>query len=293
MVAWMLCPVLLAQLLIESEFYESTPATKALKLAAKPGELYGLEISSGFNDWVTVKEWYGLGQEVQQNLFAGSNTTGPANGDSNYSDPAVSLLVEPGVGGTGLVVSWRSLDNGSAQQVYLASSTLHPNWPPLISKSGGGHRFFIRKNPTLTTVNPPATTPVSSLDATMLAAFQSNLATFNAVVSSGNIASDPIARPPKVTETGLRQFYRIKKHASPDTDGDGIHDSRELMDTGTSPFSKNSDGDLYDDGDELLMGFSPLNPADLADNDADRIPNYLDVHPSNALLDWEKVDDTL
>lgn len=127
----------------------------------------------------------------------------------------------------------------------------------------------------------------------MLSAFQSNLATFNAVVSSGNIASDPIARPPKVTETGLRQFYRIKKHASPDTDGDGIHDSRELMDTGTSPFSKNSDGDLYDDGDELLMGFSPLNPADLADNDADRIPNYLDVHPSNALLDWEKVDDTL
>lgn len=125
----MLCPVLLAQLLIESEFYESTPATKALKLAAKPGELYGLEISSGFNDWVTVKEWYGLGQEVQQNLFAGSNTTGPANGDSNYSDPAISLLVEPGVGGTGLVVSWRSLDNGSAQQVYLASSTLHPNWP--------------------------------------------------------------------------------------------------------------------------------------------------------------------
>jgi hypothetical protein len=282
---------LLAQT-INAEYRESGAGTKALRLDADLGEIYSLNISSELEDWTPVKEWYGLGTQVDQNLFATDAASSPTNGDANFADPAVSLLLQRGVGGTGLVASWRSLDDGKARQVYSSTSTLHANWPNVIAKNAGGHRFFIKKLPGNAVFNPPSTPPATPVDAAMYSAFQSNLANFNTAIGGGNTTSDPEALPPKTSVIGSKQFYRIKRATSPDTDGDGILDKDEMA-RGTGPFSKNSDGDAWDDGDELVLGFDAMNPADLIDSDGDSIPDHLDVHPTDSLLDWQRVPDTI
>ena len=47
-----------------------------------------------------------------------------------------------------------------------------------------------------------------------------------------------------------------------DTDSDGLNDAAEINSYGTDPTLGNSDGDSSIDGDEIIAGTDPLNPAD-------------------------------
>jgi pectin methylesterase-like acyl-CoA thioesterase len=68
-----------------------------------------------------------------------------------------------------------------------------------------------------------------------------------------------------------------------DTDGDGFNDGDELT-AGTNPFDPDTDGDGMFDGFEITHGLDPLNHRDaLEDKDGDRIPNlYEFVHGTDA-----------
>lgn len=84
-----------------------------------------------------------------------------------------------------------------------------------------------------------------------------------------------------------------------DSDADGLPDGDEdangngVQDTGeTSTRSKDTDGDRFGDGIELLLGMNPLSAdAGFADADADGLPDSADPNDANKDTDGDGLDD--
>ncbi|MCB9687263.1 MAG: VCBS repeat-containing protein [Alphaproteobacteria bacterium] len=57
-------------------------------------------------------------------------------------------------------------------------------------------------------------------------------------------------------------WYQNLPCASQDTDGDGLSDTREGLELGTSPLDPDTDGGGVDDGQEVMDGTDPLDPRD-------------------------------
>jgi hypothetical protein len=85
----------------------------------------------------------------------------------------------------------------------------------------------------------------------------------------------------------------------PDTDGDGIPDSVEVLVLGTDPFVVDSDGDGNDDFQEVFVFGTPadINPVDAVDGDGDGLPDDLEINegtdPDKADTDDDGLNDDI
>jgi len=73
---------------------------------------------------------------------------------------------------------------------------------------------------------------------------------------------------------------------NPDSDDDGLLDGAEVNQYGTNPLIANSDGDEFDDGEEVDLGLNPALPYDsLLDADGDQYLNFIELAYDSDLND--------
>ncbi|NOX57364.1 MAG: matrixin family metalloprotease [Planctomycetes bacterium] len=86
--------------------------------------------------------------------------------------------------------------------------------------------------------------------------------------ADGSVGPEPIVPPQQCDAPAA-----LTATDDPDTDGDGIPDSIELLVLGTDPLNGDTDGDDVSDFDEVFVFGTPPTPTG-ADRDNDRLPDF-------------------
>ena len=90
-------------------------------------------MSHDLGEWTTVQSYYGLGQEIVVSLWCEQDLVNPPDPEGlppSYDDlpQPVTLILRSVTDEPGLLVSWTSLEDGTAVQYYLPSTSLDARW---------------------------------------------------------------------------------------------------------------------------------------------------------------------
>lgn len=202
----------------------------SIAIETKPGLLYTFQSSDDLVSWNDDAVYYSLGQKLTHAL---RESTPPPPPDPEappapaYPSAFATLLVQPSIGTSGgTVVSWRSLDDGSAVTYHIAGN-MDPAWQlvPMIVCGYDNHQFFFSHPPS--SVAPPAENPMlGEKDATMIAVLEDRLDEINQSLINSAYQTQHLPAP--APTAGQRRFLRVKATAV-DTDGDHITDFDEFL----------------------------------------------------------------
>ncbi|MEO7171505.1 hypothetical protein, partial [Flavobacterium sp.] len=258
--------------------------------AAQAGWEYELQSSADLTDWRTEESFMGWGEnrsvlmkEVPQPV-AGPPGEIPA---PRPRLPMVHLLMRPASGG-GLVLAWRSLEDGGPLTWCFPNLTLGPGWEfmPGYVQRFTTHEFLI-SHPDLAQ-EPPTVNPVAGpKDAAMLAEFEAHFSSMNAEVAASLARMQ--AQPIVAAVPGGKRFYRIVAESEIDSDADGTVDRLEIAQMferaaggsftsgpAPDPFDGDTDGNGLADGGERS-------------SDGDSASDSEDAAPDDPLVDWKKL----
>ena len=262
---------------------------------ARLGLGYTVESSTDLINWDTVEDVPGGGQQESFLMKAAPPLSVPSIPSSAPHAPfapltSAQIVVYPATGG-GVVLSWKSLDDGQPMSWYFSDLTLVAGWNtvPLYDRIFDGF-FFMLTHPGLTRT-PPTENPVvaGTQDTAMLAAFGSHFDDMNAdVLASIARNQSPTLTPPVATE---HRFWRVRCDWSLDSDGDGTPDWVEYQEmfataaaiaagdesasTLADPFLADSNHDGVPDGLQM-------------DSDHDGVADIYDAAPLDPLISWER-----
>ncbi len=265
----------------------------SLVFSTIPGVGYSMQTSVDLAEWQTLDQtYYGLGQEVVPMFAKSPAATGGGGGGSGGEPPQpvqptvnVSLVMRRVTGG-GVVLSWRSLDTGTAVQHYLPSDYAAAEWDqmPLYWNSFGTYSFMISCFGVGQELPPSASSLAGPADQTMIEAFQENLSAMNAEVAANVVRARNAVQAPEPSENAKR-FWRVVPDWSLDSDGDSTPDwlefdfiitnGGESGDAFADAFSGDTNGNGVPDGEER-------------DSDIDGVPDKLDSSKSDKLIDWTR-----
>lgn len=254
---------------------------------------YVVESGNDLTGWEEEDSIYGFGQEeVVLMKQAPPLPAPPPPGTIKRTPPpmvrvpSAQIIMRRGTTG-GLVLSWKSLDDGSPKVFFLPGLTQDPGW---INMPGYVRRFndfdFYLCNPLLPQVPPLANPSLGEKDSAMVAAFEESFPTMNADVAAAVVRARSAPRiPAPPTE---RRFWRVRVDWSLDSDLDGTPDWMEfaqLLAAGEGnnpvagpdpdPFNKDTNGDGIPDGKQRS-------------SDGDGIADFLDADKTDEVVNWEK-----
>jgi len=282
----------------ETEIHADGSRSQHFVFETVAGVDYLVETSGDLQSWEAAEEdrWYGLGHEIVVPMVQTLPPPDPPDPPDPPADPPpptvhASLVMRPAASGGGLVLSWRSLDDGGPAVHHFPLLTMAAAWDsvPLFAATHGGHDFFIT-HPT-TMVEPPSENPLhAEADAAMLADFETHFPAMNQSVIDAE-AQARLNPPPAPPSEGARKFWRIKADWGLDTDGDGSADWFEhaalaeyaaQVAAGNTPsgpqpdpMSADSDGNGVPDSME-------------SDADDDGVMDWEDPVPGEPLIDWKR-----
>lgn len=257
-----------------------------------PGLPYVVESSLDLGSWTETESIYGFGQEeVIIMKQAPALPVPPPPGTYHTPPPMVrvpiaQIIMRRGVGG-GLVLTWKSLDDGSSKVFLFPNLSQDAGWAvmPGYVKRWGGYDFYLC-NPYVPQV-PPATNPtLGPLDTAMAAAFEENFPAMNAEVAASVIRARAAPRIPAVPTDA--HFWRVRVNWGLDSDLDGTPDWMELAQL----FAAGAGNNLVagPEADPFNMDANSDGIADGAQrsSDGDSIPDDLDADNTDGLIDWVK-----
>ena len=200
---------------------------KTFDFQTVPGVGYALQSSSDLENWTNEQFYYGVGQNISVSLWAEDDFTNPPAPGTVPDPPTyVTLVLRKVTGETGLLVSWLSLDDGGAIQYHLPATNLTPStaWDstPLHAETIGDYAYAIAN---FTMLQPEPALPgnlatnLGALDAALMTAFQTALATINITVGNGYATSQNAPPRPPLPD-GSRTFFRLSSDWSLNSDGD-------------------------------------------------------------------------
>ncbi len=275
-----------ARELLPERWFENVPAMddsvqQCLVFRTVPGVLYTIQRSDALSSWQQVDTIYGLGHEIPVPMREFTPPPPPPDPQNPPAAPdpgqSVSLMLRRSSapeGGT--IVSWRSLEHGSAMMA-LIDGEMHPDWDaiPVFAARHGDYDFLVT-HPGGAIPPPGPSLPLGSADAAMLAELENSLPAMNQSVAD-SVAASRLAPPPAPPAPDSRSFWRIKADWSLDTDGDGSPDWIEFELAALGPDVNGLRGDPYDpdtdnngqpDGEQL-------------DGDDDGVPDSDDTNPGD------------
>lgn len=202
--------------------------------------------------------------------------------------PSAQIIMRRGTTG-GLVLSWKSLDDGSAKLVFLPGLSQDPGWinMPGYVRRFGAHNFYL-SNPLLPQAPPATNPPLGPLDTAMVEAFEANFPTMNAEVAAAVVRSRSAPRiPAPPTE---KRFWRVRVDWGLDSDLDGTPDwmefaqlfaagegNNQVAGPEPDPFNKDTNGDGIEDGKQRS-------------SDGDGVADEIDADKNDGVINWEKTD---
>ena len=271
---------------------EEIPATdgsiqKCLIFETIPGVDYRVEVSDDLAEWSTESETYGMGYEFAIPVREAVPPPPPGPGDppAPIGPPvafaALRMQRSSGAEG-GTVVSWPSLDDGTAVSVFLEAE-MHQDWQaiPLFAERYDDHEFFIW-HPGNTTAPPAENPPLGAKDAVMFTVLQDHFDDMNLAVA--NAAALARNTPAPAESLDSKRFWRIRADWSVDTDHDGTPDWSEF-ETAADPAHPDQElGDPFKaDADE-----DGVNDAEQRDTDKDGLVDQDDVDQDHSEIDWRR-----
>ncbi|MES2995984.1 MAG: hypothetical protein V4733_04150 [Verrucomicrobiota bacterium] len=294
---------------------ESSGWVNSLRVKTIPGVRYTLQESTTLHDWTDLESVYGSGVEWICPLFPGRAPAVQQPGQPVIPNPPTSpattmfLILEKTTGNAPLV-SWLSLDDGTAKRTVLSGVTLDPAWNAFNSgyfdRHGG---YFFSLSPRLSpavefTETPPAPGP---LDAAMLADLTTHFPAITQNISNSVANAALYANQPQPQTEGNKRFFRIHADYEYDATGEGIPDWIQFTIPGHNPFAppgsggdggigsggtggqNDSDGDGLSDADETTGGSNPHK----SDTDDDGLSDFdelqLGSNPANPNTDGDSI----
>ena len=248
---------------------------------------YRVEVSDDLAEWSTESETYGMGYEFAIPVREAVPPPPPGPGDppAPIGPPvafaALRMQRSSGAEG-GTVVSWPSLDDGTAVSVFLEAE-MHQDWQaiPLFAERYDDHEFFIW-HPGNTTAPPAENPPLGAKDAVMFTVLQDHFDDMNLAVA--NAAALARNTPAPAESLDFKRFWRIRADWSVDTDHDGTPDWSEF-ETAADPAHPDQElGDPFKaDADE-----DGVNDAEQRDTDKDGLVDQDDVDQDHSEIDWRR-----
>ncbi len=269
---------------------------RTLRVHTVPGVVYSLEQSNSLetNSWTTISTHYGMGAEWICPLFPGSEPVGPPSPGapvvpSGPPMPIVSLVLEVDTSGN-LLLSWKSLDDGSPRRQPLAGVTPHPVWEEFEGFYLHPHEgYFFAISPRFhTPVNPSAAPPPpGSPDTAMVAAFLTALPAITANIEAS--VATAAYHTPVMPNPENASFYRVHADWQVDSDGDSRYDWQELILDGSNPFAADSDGDGIPDQAANNNAALPTPPED-GEIPAQPLALVEQIHFNSFRIEWVSTD---
>jgi len=265
---------------------EDNSVQRCLVFRTVPGVQYTIESSDSLGVWTEQYSIYGLGHEFVVPMVQVSSPPAPPPGDSPPSGPVdvtalVSLRMEPSSGEAGgTVVSWPSMDDGSAVIVRIPE-ILDPGWynVPLFAERYGAYYFFISHPPWA--VPPPMENPELGIrDAAMLATLQENFTLMNQSVAD-SVARSRNSPPPAPSDPNSRRFWRIKADWGLDSDNDGSPDWLEFASAAANPAGP---GGLRADAFDADTNRDGVADGSQLDSDGDGLADKFDPAPQDPAI---------
>lgn len=266
----------------------------SLVFKTTPGVEYSVQTSTNLTDWQTLDDrYYGLGQEVVIPMVRHQTTeTGGGSGDGGGGEPPpagpspvnVSILMQQATGG-GIVISWISLDTGTASQYYLPHDNATTEWEsmPFYWNTFGNYNFMISCTGDART--PPVANPLlAPADQGMVLALQQNLPAMNAEVIANVIRARNTVHAP--ASAGNSKFWRVVPNYSLDSDGDQTPDWLEFA--SISAGSSGAPGAAYADAFSADSNGNGVPDGEERDSDGDGVPDKSDASQSDKLINWAK-----
>lgn len=253
---------------------------------------YVVESGNDLTGWAEEDSIYGFGQEEVVIMKQAPALPGPPPPGAASTPPplirvpAAQIIIRPGTTG-GLVMTWKSLDDGSTKVVLLPGLTQDPGWinMPGYVKRFDGYDFYLC-NPLLPQIPPATNSTLGALDTAMVAAFETNFPTMDAEVAAAVArarAAPRIPAPP--TE---RRFWRVRVDWGLDSDLDGTPDWMEFA----QMFAAGKGNNLVTgpESDPFNMDADNNGTADGAQrsSDGDSTPDDVDADKADGLIDWQK-----
>ncbi len=238
---------------------------RVLRIQTVPGVRYHLQESTTLRqgEWTDLDSFHGNGGEWVCPLFPGHEPSEGTSSGTSIPDPAnhtplrqTMLVIEKTSAGD-VLLSWKSLDDGSPVRTVVPGVTLDPIWDEFDSSYIFPHGgFFFGLCPRLhTPVNFSGTAPeLGPIDSAMIADFTAALPDITANITHSVINAAYHASLPAAS--GVRAFYRVAADWSVDSDGDGRFDWQELILDGNNPYAADSDGDGQPDQASEFAGGS-------------------------------------
>jgi hypothetical protein len=226
------------------------------------------------------------GSSIPSFQVTGANLTGAAFSFAPVlSPPAVTIgTISINQTGTSAVLSLAISGTAAGQYALVASNAFggSSGFPTASNTLAVGTltQFVGQTFSILNTASPAPTTPATEMDGLLFSilnnisngvslgprprTLQESAGLFLSILNSGTAASVISSRVKEMLRAELANQSRGLRGSlidlmiyGPDTDGDGIPDSLELL-IGTNPYNPDSDGDGFPDGLELALGSDPL-----------------------------------